>query len=185
MTLVEPPPPRQFEKFLPAASAVQYLDADGKPTPSDARYSRPADDRLVEVYRQMVRGRRFDQQATALTKQGMLAVYPSARGQEACQVSAAMCLRPTDWLFPTYRDSMAMTVRGIPAAEILSMLAGDWHCGYDPAVHRTAPQCTPLATQLLHATGLAHAEQRRGRDTVVLALCGDGATSEGDFHEAL
>ncbi|MEV6101232.1 pyruvate dehydrogenase (acetyl-transferring) E1 component subunit alpha [Nocardia sp. NPDC051981] len=185
MTLVEPPSARQFEKFLPAASAVQYLDADGKPTPSDARYPHPADDRLVEVYRQMVRGRRFDQQATALTKQGRLAVYPSARGQEACQVSAAMCLRPTDWLFPTYRDSMAMTVRGIPAAEILSMLAGDWHCGYDPAVHRTAPQCTPLATQLLHATGLAHAEQRRGRDTVVLALCGDGATSEGDFHEAL
>ncbi|MFE3229227.1 pyruvate dehydrogenase (acetyl-transferring) E1 component subunit alpha [Nocardia sp. NPDC059228] len=185
MTLVEPPDVRRYQKFLPADRPVQYLDPVGVPADSDARYPRPDDDRLVEVYRQMVRGRRFDQQATALTKQGRLAVYPSARGQEACQVSAAMCLRPTDWLFPTYRDSMAMTVRGIPAAEILSMLAGDWHCGYDPAVHRTAPQCTPLATQLLHATGLAHAEQRRGRDTVVLALCGDGATSEGDFHEAL
>ncbi|WP_316575077.1 pyruvate dehydrogenase (acetyl-transferring) E1 component subunit alpha [Nocardia canadensis] len=185
MTLLEPLRQRQFERYLPAATAVQYLDADGNPTDSEARYPRPADDRLVSMYRNMVQGRRFDTQATALTKQGRLAVYPSARGQEACQIAAAMCLRPEDWLFPTYRDSMALTVRGIPAPEILSMLSGDWHCGYDPTDYRTAPQCTPLATQLLHATGLAYAQQRRGHDTVTLALCGDGATSEGDFHEAL
>lgn len=185
MTLMEPLRARQFEKFLPAPRAVQYLDSDGAPTDSDARYPRPTDDRLLETYRKMVLGRRFDQQATALTKQGRLAVYPSSRGQEACQVAAALCLRPTDWLFPTYRDSVALTTRGIPAEQVLSMLAGDWHCGYDPAARHTAPQCTPLATQLLHATGLAYAEQRRGRDTVVVALCGDGATSEGDFHEAL
>ncbi len=185
LTITEPLRVRQFEKFLPAASPVQYLDVEGNPTDSDARYPHPTDDRLVAMYRNMVLGRRFDQQSTALTKQGRLAVYPSARGQEACQVSAAMCLRDTDWLFPTYRDSMALATRGVPAAEILGMLAGDWHCGYDPVAHRTAPQCTPLATQLLHAAGLAYAERRRGRDTVVLALCGDGATSEGDFHEAL
>ncbi|MGY2093195.1 pyruvate dehydrogenase (acetyl-transferring) E1 component subunit alpha [Nocardia gipuzkoensis] len=185
MTVIEPLPAQQYEKFLPAASAVQYLTANGEPTNSDARYPHPTDDRLVAVYKNMILGRRFDQQATALTKQGRLAVYPSARGQEACQVTAAMCLRPTDWLFPTYRDSMALATRGIPQTEILSMLAGDWHCGYDPVAYRTAPQCTPLATQLLHAAGLAYAEQRRGRDTVVVALCGDGATSEGDFHEAL
>ncbi|MBS4100031.1 thiamine pyrophosphate-dependent enzyme, partial [Tsukamurella paurometabola] len=64
-------------------------------------------------------------------------------------------------------------------------LAGDWHCGYDPAALRTAPQCTPLATQLLHAAGVAHGEHLRGTDTIALALCGDGGTSEGDFHEAL
>ncbi|MFC9361003.1 pyruvate dehydrogenase (acetyl-transferring) E1 component subunit alpha [Rhodococcus sp. NPDC057014] len=185
VTLVEPPLARPYRKFLPADTAVQYLDSAGALTESEARYPRPGDDRLVEMHRNMVLGRRFDQQATALTKQGRLAVYPSSRGQEACQIAAAMSLRPTDWMFPTYRDSVALAARGIDPVEILSMLAGDWHCGYDPAAHRSAPQCTPLATQLLHATGVAYGEHRKGNDTVALAFCGDGATSEGDFHEAL
>lgn len=176
---------RRYQKFLPADRPVQYLDPAGVPTDSDARYPRPGDNRLIDAYRKMVLGRRFDRQATALTKQGRLAVYPSSRGQEACQIAAAMSLRPSDWLFPTYRDSVALATRGVPPAEILSMLAGDWHCGYDPAAHHSAPQSTPLATQLLHAAGLAYAESRRGRDTIALAMCGDGATSEGDFHEAL
>ncbi|WP_112299885.1 pyruvate dehydrogenase (acetyl-transferring) E1 component subunit alpha [Rhodococcus wratislaviensis] len=185
VTLAEPPVARPYRKFLPAERAVQYLDAAGELTESEARYPRPADDRLVEMYRNMVLGRRFDQQATALTKQGRLAVYPSSRGQEACQIAAAMSLHPGDWMFPTYRDSVALAARGIDPVQILSMLAGDWHCGYDPAAHRSAPQCTPLATQLLHATGVAYGEHRKGNDTVALAFCGDGATSEGDFHEAL
>ncbi|WP_016881916.1 MULTISPECIES: pyruvate dehydrogenase (acetyl-transferring) E1 component subunit alpha [unclassified Rhodococcus (in: high G+C Gram-positive bacteria)] len=185
VTLVEPPLARPYRKFLPAECAVQYLDAAGELTESEARYPRPSDDRLVEMYRNMVLGRRFDQQATALTKQGRLAVYPSSRGQEACQIAAVMSLQPGDWMFPTYRDSVALAARGIDPVEILSMLAGNWHCGYDPAAHRSAPQCTPLATQLLHATGVAYGEHRKGNDTIALAFCGDGATSEGDFHEAL
>ena len=185
MTLVEPPLATPYRKFLPAECAVQYLDAAGELTESEARYPRPSDDRLIEMYRNMVLGRRFDQQATALTKQGRLAVYPSSRGQEACQIAAAMSLQPGDWMFPTYRDSVALAARGIDPVEILSMLAGNWHCGYDPAAHRSAPQCTPLATQLLHATGVAYGEHRKGNDTIALAFCGDGATSEGDFHEAL
>ncbi|WP_280831913.1 thiamine pyrophosphate-dependent dehydrogenase E1 component subunit alpha [Mycolicibacterium frederiksbergense] len=174
-----------YAKFLPADTPVQYLDPAGRLTGRTARYPRPAPPRLVQMYRNMVLGRRFDEQATALTKQGRLAVYPSSRGQEACQIAAAMSLHANDWLFPTYRDSMALTTRGIDPVEILGMLAGDWHCCYDPVRHRTAPQCTPLATQLLHAAGLAHAQTRRDTGAVVLALCGDGATSEGDFHEAL
>ena len=133
----------------------------------------------------MVIGRRFDAQATALTKQGRLAVYPSARGQEACQVAAVMALRETDWVFPTYRESVALVSRGIDPVEVLTLLRGDWHCGYDPAARHTAPQCTPLATQAVHAVGLAHGEALQGRDTVALAFIGDGATSEGDFHEAV
>lgn len=185
MTLVEPMDALHYRKFLPAETAVQYLNAAGELTNSEARYPRPDDDRLVEMYRMMVLGRRFDQQATALTKQGRLAVYPSSRGQEACQIAAAMSLQSSDWMFPTYRDSVALATRGVDPVQILSMLAGDWHCGYDPAAHRSAPQCTPLATQLLHATGLAYGENRRGKPTIALAFCGDGATSEGDFHEAL
>ena len=116
----------------------------------------------------MVVGRRFDAQATALTKQGRLAVYPSSRGQEACEVGAVLALREQDWLFPTYRDSVAMVTRGVAPVEVLTLLRGDWHCGYDPHEHRVAPQCTPLATNTLHAVGLAHAARLKGEDTVAL-----------------
>ncbi|RJK96135.1 thiamine pyrophosphate-dependent dehydrogenase E1 component subunit alpha [Vallicoccus soli] len=145
----------------------------------------PADDDLLALHRAMVVGRRFDTQASALTRQGRLAVYPSSRGQEACQVAAALALRPQDWLFPTYRDSVAIVTRGVPPVEVLTLLRGDWHCGYDPYEHRVAPQCTPLATNTLHAVGLAHAARLQGEDRVALVLLGDGATSEGDTHEAL
>lgn len=140
---------------------------------------------MVEIYRAMVLARRFDGQAGALAKQGVLTVYPSALGQEACQVGAVLAMAPQDWLFPTYRDAMAMVTRGIDPVEVLTPQRGDWHCGHDPYRHRTAPQSTPLATQLPHAVGLAMAARMRGDDLAALAFCGDGATSEGDFHEAL
>ncbi|CQD02948.1 pyruvate dehydrogenase E1 component subunit alpha [Mycobacterium europaeum] len=185
MTVVASADTSLYQKFLPADTAVQFLDPAGQPVASSARYPRPEAQRLLTMYRNMLLGRRFDEQAVALTKQGRLAVYPSSRGQEACQIAAAMCLHAQDWLFPTYRDSMALTARGIDPVEVLGMLAGDWHCCFDAKRHHTAPQCTPLATQLLHAAGLAHALTRKATSAAVLALCGDGATSEGDFHEAL
>ncbi|WP_326627116.1 MULTISPECIES: pyruvate dehydrogenase (acetyl-transferring) E1 component subunit alpha [unclassified Streptomyces] len=140
---------------------------------------------LRELHRQLVIGRRFNEQATALTRQGRLAVYPSSRGQEACQVAAALALRPQDWLFPTYRDTVCVMARGVDPVQTLTLLRGDWHTGYDPVEHRVAPLCTPLATHLPHAVGLAHAARLSGDDVVALALTGDGGTSEGDFHEAL
>ncbi|MGP4051935.1 pyruvate dehydrogenase (acetyl-transferring) E1 component subunit alpha [Streptomyces sp. 2A115] len=172
--------------LLPSLTPVRFVAEDGIPVAkSPAGYHEPPVEALREAYRRMVLGRRFDTQATALTKQGRLAVYPSSRGQEACQVGAVLALRPDDWLFPTYRDSMALVTRGIDPLEVLTLLRGDWHCGYDPAAARVAPQCTPLATQVLHATGMAESMRRKGEDGVAMALAGDGATSEGDFHEAL
>ncbi|WP_119295016.1 pyruvate dehydrogenase (acetyl-transferring) E1 component subunit alpha [Streptomyces sp. YIM 130001] len=151
-------------------------------TPAAAK----ADPQLLRsLYEQLVRGRRYNAQATALTKQGRLAVYPSSTGQEACEVAAAMVLEEQDWLFPSYRDSLAAVARGLDPVQALTLLRGDWHTGYDPREHRIAPLSTPLATQLPHAVGLAHAARLRGDDTVALALVGDGGTSEGDFHEAL
>ncbi|KOV63488.1 pyruvate dehydrogenase (acetyl-transferring) E1 component subunit alpha [Streptomyces sp. MMG1121] len=142
-------------------------------------------DLLRRLYAQLVRGRRYNTQATALTKQGRLAVYPSSTGQEACQVAAALALDERDWLFPSYRDTLAVVARGVDPVEALTLLRGDWHSGYDPHTHRVAPLSTPLATQLPHAVGLAHAARLKGDDVVALALVGDGGTSEGDFHEAL
>jgi pyruvate dehydrogenase E1 component alpha subunit len=142
-------------------------------------------DLLRRLYAELVRGRRYNTQATALTKQGRLAVYPSSTGQEACEVAAALVLEERDWLFPSYRDTLAAVARGLDPVQALTLLRGDRHTGYDPYEHRVAPLCTPLATQLPHAVGLAHAARLKGDDVVALALVGDGGTSEGDFHEAL
>jgi pyruvate dehydrogenase E1 component alpha subunit len=80
---------------------------------------------------------------------------------------------------------MAVVARGVDPVEVLTLLRGDWHCGYDPYAHRVAPQCTPLATNAPHAVGLAHAARLKGEDTVALVMLGDGATSEGDTHAAV
>ena len=140
---------------------------------------------VLDGYRSLVIGRRINDQCNALVRQGRLAVYPSSHGQEACQVAAVGALADGDWLFPTYRDSVAVMLRGVAPADTMVLLKGDWHSGYDPRDRHVAPLSTPLATQLLHAVGFAHAAVLKGESTVALALCGDGATSEGDFHEAL
>ncbi|GAA4061500.1 pyruvate dehydrogenase (acetyl-transferring) E1 component subunit alpha [Actinomadura miaoliensis] len=171
--------------LLPSERPVRFLTDGGAPARGRPAYPEPSPELLRRAYRHMVVGRRFDTQATALTKQGRLAVYPSSKGQEACQVGAVLALEEGDWLFPTYRDSVALVTKGIEPVEVLSLLRGDAHCGYDPYRHQVAPQCTPLATQTIHAAGLAYAELRKGTGRIALVCVGDGATSEGDFHEAL
>jgi 2-oxoisovalerate dehydrogenase E1 component alpha subunit len=184
-TLAHPGDTATAESLLPSAAPLQLIDQDGHPGGNHGELTIPDPGVLRRLHRHMVLGRRFDTQATALTKQGRLAVYPSSRGQDACQVGAVLALRRQDWLFPTYRDSVAVLTRGVPAEETLTLLRGDWHCGYDPYEHRVAPQCTPLATNTVHAVGLAHAARLKKQDAVALVLLGDGATSEGDTHEAL
>jgi 2-oxoisovalerate dehydrogenase E1 component alpha subunit len=178
-------PDRVAAALPPGTSPLCLIAPDGSAGDADEMLVMPPDEVLVELLKRMIVGRRFDTQATALTKQGRLAVYPSSRGQEACQVGAVLALREQDWLFPTYRDTMAVITRSVPAAEALSLLRGQWHCGYDPYERNVAPQCTPLATHALHAVGLAHAARVKHADQVALVLLGDGATSEGDTHEAL
>ncbi|MEU7906535.1 thiamine pyrophosphate-dependent dehydrogenase E1 component subunit alpha [Actinoplanes sp. NPDC049118] len=163
---------------------VMLIDAHGRPAEA-AGYALPDGADLVRAFDALVTARRFNDQAYALVRQGRLAVYPSSHGQEACQVAAAQVLADGDWLFPTYRDTVAAMGRGVDPVEALTLLKGDWHCGYDPTEHRVAPHATPLATQLPHAVGVAHAARLKGEPTVAMAMCGDGGTSEGDFHEAL
>jgi 2-oxoisovalerate dehydrogenase E1 component alpha subunit len=177
--------PDRVAETLPTASPLSLITAEGKADDADGMLIMPPDEVLRDLHRRMVVGRRFDAQGTALAKQGRLAVYPSSRGQEACQVGAVLALREQDWLFPTYRDTMAIVTRSVAPAEALSLLRGEWHCGYDPYQYKVAPQCTPLATSTLHAVGLAHAARIKHEDQVALVMLGDGATSEGDTHEAL
>jgi pyruvate dehydrogenase E1 component alpha subunit len=170
--------------MLPSKAPVMLLDPDGRPTAAGTAHLPPGEE-LLRGLAGMITARRFNDQASALVRQGRLAVYPSSHGQEACQVAAAQVLDGGDWLFPTYRDTAAAVARGVDPVEVLGLLKGDWHSGYDPYERRVAPLTTPLATQLPHAVGVAHAARLREEGAVVLAMCGDGATSEGDFHEAL
>lgn len=178
--------------MLPARHQIQMVDPDGRLKPEAEQgtqpgheYPVPGDEELLAAYEQLVVGRRVNDQNSALVRQGRMAVYPSSHGQEACQVAAALCLSDGDWMFPTYRDAVAVMTRGVDPVQVMTIFRGDWHGGYDPLKYKVGIQCTPLTTQLLHAVGVAHAAKLRGEDTVVLAMCGDGATSEGDFHEAL
>ncbi|MFI5730022.1 thiamine pyrophosphate-dependent enzyme [Kribbella sp. NPDC051587] len=172
------------EQLLPSEEPVRLIDQDGV-LHDHTSYQLPTEQLLLDGYVELIKGRRINDQASALVRQGRLAVYPSSHGQEACQVAASMVLAEGDWLFPTYRDTVSIVSRGVDPIETLTLLRGDWHSGYDPYSRNVAPQSTPLATQLTHAVGVAHAARLKGEDTVVMALCGDGATSEGDFHEAL
>ncbi len=182
--------PEQY--MLPARGEIRMVDPAGRLLPAHEQgtepgheYPLPAGDVLLGAYEKLVVGRRVNDQNSALVRQGRMAVYPSSHGQEACQVAAALCLRQGDWLFPTYRDTVAVMTKGVDPMQVMAIFRGEWHSGYDPYEHHVGIQSTPLTTQLLHAVGVAHAAKLRGEDTVVLAMCGDGATSEGDFHEAL
>ncbi|KNC17863.1 pyruvate dehydrogenase [Arthrobacter sp. RIT-PI-e] len=178
--------------MLPARHPIQMVSPEGVLVPADEQgaqpgheYPIPDEAELLAAYEQLVIGRRVNDQNSALVRQGRIAVYPSSHGQEACQVAAALALADGDWMFPTYRDSVAIMARGVDPMQVMTSFRGTWHSGYDPHEHHVGIQSTPLTTQLLHGVGVAHAAKLRGEDTVVLAMCGDGATSEGDFHEAL
>ncbi|OBA78516.1 pyruvate dehydrogenase (acetyl-transferring) E1 component subunit alpha [Mycobacterium sp. 1164966.3] len=164
---------------------VQLVAPDGTPT-AECRYSRglPAET-LCWLYEMMVVTRELDTEFISLQRQGELALYAPCRGQEAAQVGAAACLRKTDWLFPQYRELGVYLVRGIPPGHVGSAWRGTWHGGLEFTKKCCAPISVPVGTHALHAVGAAMAAQRLSEDSVTVAFIGDGATSEGDVHEAL
>ncbi len=170
---------------LPARDIVTLL------APSGVRREDPALEcdldagAAARLWEAMVIGRRLDRAAVALTRQGELGVYASSAGQEACQVGPVLALDAEDWMFPTYRETVAVVTRGVDPVEALALYRGSAHCGFDPRAARIAPSATPIATQALHAVGFAMAAARTGSSVAALAFLGDGATSEGDAHEAL
>jgi 2-oxoisovalerate dehydrogenase E1 component alpha subunit len=171
--------------LLPPDEPLQLLDVDGSPTGATDPAEGLDDDQLVELYRTMVLARQLDDQAVTLQRQGQLGVYASLRGQEAAQVGTATALAPTDWVFPSYRELAVALVRGLDPAALLHVFRGTWLGGHDPVKHRFGLITIPIATQALHAAGFAMAARLDGADIVTAAYMGDGATSEGDAHEAL
>ncbi len=164
---------------------VQLIAPDGTAT-ADDRYRRdPPPETLIWLFENLVVTRDLDAEFVNLQRQGELALYASCRGQEAAQVGAVGCLRKSDWLFPQYRELGAFLVRGIAPAQMAAVWRGAWHGGLDFTGKCCAPISIPIATHALHAVGAAMAAQRLGEDSVTVAFLGDGATSEGDTHEAM
>ncbi|MCY0896626.1 MAG: pyruvate dehydrogenase (acetyl-transferring) E1 component subunit alpha [Alicyclobacillaceae bacterium] len=142
-------------------------------------------EQIQKIYRQMVRVRQFDRKSIALQRQGKMGTYAPFEGQEAAQVGSALALRRSDWVFPTYRDGAASMTHGMPLKTMFRYWMGQLD-GFDvPDDLNILHPCVPIATHLLHAVGVAWAAKLRGEDTVSICYFGDGATSEGDFHEAL
>ncbi len=164
---------------------IALVAPDGAPT-AETRYRRQLPpETLAWLYESMVVTRELDTEFVNLQRQGELALYASCRGQEAAQIGATACLRKTDWLFPQYRELGAFLVRGISPPQVGALWRGRWHGGLGFTERCCAPVSIPIGTQGLHAVGAAMAAQRLGEDSVTVAFLGDGATSEGDVHEAL
>lgn len=162
---------------------LSILDAEGR-VDRALEPAIPADD-LRRLYTTMVLARQLDERILILQRQGRIATALSNRGQEAVALGAAYALRSSDWMVPYFRELAAYLWRGWQAEQLILYLAGYAEGMAIPAEARDLPLCIPVASQLPHAVGLAYASQHRGEDSVALAFLGDGATSHGDFHEAM
>jgi pyruvate dehydrogenase E1 component alpha subunit len=162
---------------------LSILDSDGNL--DSALEPQIAPEELRRLYRAMLLARRFDERMLRLQRQGRIGTFAPIKGQEAAQLGSVATLRRTDWMVPSFRETGAMLWRGWTMEKILLFFSGYLEGGRPEPEQRDLPVCIPVATQLPHAVGLAYAAQYRGDDAVVMAYCGDGATSEGDFHEAM
>jgi pyruvate dehydrogenase E1 component alpha subunit len=144
------------------------------------------DERLVEIYARMRLARHFDERAVSLQRQGRMGTYPPLAGQEAAQVASAHALEDDDWMFPSYREHAAALVKGLELEQTLLYWMGREEGNVVPEELNLFTVAVPIATQIPHATGAAWASKLQGNDDeAFLCYFGDGATSEGDFHEGL
>lgn len=142
------------------------------------------DDALaLELYRQMLFLRIFDERALVYHRHGRIGTWAISWGHEAIQVGAMLALKPSDWAFPSYRENKIGLVRGMSPAHVLAGCRGQYQGWWDPQAWRLGAISIPVGSHIPHAAGLAWGERLQGRDTVALAFFGDGATSEGEFHE--
>ena len=160
-----------FRLLSPTGEPVADIDADV--------------DTIRARYAAMVTARAYDHKASALQRQGRLATYAQFEGQEACQIGAAAPLAATDWLVATYRDAAAMHQHGFPWWSLLLVRMGDERGNSPPDGVNIMPWSVTVGGHMIHAVGISWAMRLQGGDGVALTMFGDGATSEGDFHEAM
>ena len=140
---------------------------------------------LLKLYRYMLLGRRFDERMLDLQRQGRIGTFPPIKGQEAAQIGAIGPLLDSDWMVPSFRETSAEIMRGRSLESILLYFNGFNSGTIIDKNQKDMPLSVPVASQVIHAVGLGWAAKYRKTNEVVLTFFGDGATSEGDFHEGL
>ena len=140
---------------------------------------------LLKLYRAMLLGRRFDERLLDLQRQGRIGTFPPIKGQEASQLGAVAHLRPGDWMVPSFRETAAEIWRGRTLESVIISNNGFNEGAATPSDRRDLPVSVPVGSQIIHAVGLGWAAKYRRKDDIVMTFFGDGATSEGDFHEGM
>ena len=165
----------------PAMVPYQILDVEGNLVGEMPDLSA---ERLLSLYSYMQMGRAFSNKIIALQRQGRATTFGALMGQEATAVGLAAPMQAQDWLATSYRELASLMVRGLPLPTLIYSFRGFTPENYPKEIH-----CLPIqiviGTQMLHAVGLAMAAKISGDNAVAVGVCGDGATSEGDFNEAL
>ena len=161
-----------------------FIDADGRALGPLPAFAGDAEE-LIALYRAMVRARAFDDKAIALQRTGRLGTYASALGQEAVAVGVAAAMLPEDVLLPSHREHGAQLWRGVRLLELLLYWGGDERGSDFRDAREDFPVCVPVATHFPHGAGAALAFKLRGEARAAVCIAGDGATSKGDFYEAL
>jgi pyruvate dehydrogenase E1 component alpha subunit len=162
---------------------VQILNQDGVCDES----LRPGleDEELQRLYRYVVLARLMDRKAVSLQRQGRIGTYGQLEGQEAAQVGSAYALNRRDWMIPSYREAAAMLVHGVPLPILCAFWAGSEEGNRIPEDVKCLPFAIPIGSQPLHAVGIAWAARISSEPVVAVTYFGDGATSQGDLHEAM
>jgi len=140
---------------------------------------------MLDMYKWMKKCRLLDEKMLRMQRQGRLAIHAPFSGQEAAQVGSAFALGPNDWICPSYRDVAACLIHGMPIEQVLYYFKGHFEGGKTPENVNVLPIQIIIAAQTLHAVGISYASKIKGESAIAISYFGDGATSEGDFHEAL
>jgi len=172
--------------FPAAEGRIQRLEVLSPEGTLDAALApKIPEETLLAIYRRMTEIRLFDERAIKLQRQGRLGTYPQILGQEATQVVPPFCLKPMDWVVPTYRGQGVYYARGMALRYSLLYWAGDDRGVKFPDENNDMIFSIPVGTHLTQVAGLAWACKLKKEGAIALTYLGDGATSKGDFHEAL
>jgi pyruvate dehydrogenase E1 component alpha subunit len=169
-------------QVLPGERELRRVIGDGEGTP-DREVDGLHESDLLELYRSLVLLRTYDERSVVYHRQGRIGTYAIFWGHEAIQAGSAHALADGDWIFPSYRESAIGLLRGMPAATVLSWWRGHPAGWWNPADYNVASICVPIGTHVPHAAGLAWGKKLKGEDSAAIVYFGDGATSEGSFHE--
>src|SRR5437868_8482749 len=169
-------------QVLPAERDLRRVigDADGL---GDREVDGLGEQDLLDLFRSLVLLRTYDERSVVYHRQGRIGTYAIFWNHEAMQAGSVHALTDDDWIFPSYRESAIGLLRGMPPATVLSWWRGHPAGWWNPADYNVASICVPIATHVPHAAGLAWGKKLRGESSVAIAYFGDGATSEGVFHE--